>query len=288
MTRKTDSPKKGYDYFRERALDSREFTMKQLIAATGWSASSITTYLSKQWKGLVERAPGGFRARREFLRLEKQEFLDHVTQNRPIFGEYKRVFHEHQVTFEFLLPLTRETQLRRALDQLFFRDTIEQRLQEIGLVELESILVRKSSETDDDFIGRLVEMAGMFGGYSISHVSGRFRAQDLMSRKEAGLGINGDYLVDETTAVVRFIIPCSTGTGGFDDALYSLSNFGISSSTPKDLLTDSELTAEVEKIRKLFFALFAETVVRTVRGEDEIWLIEGGVHQRLYRWSQVG
>ena len=39
--------------------------------------------------------------------------------------------------FEFLLPRTRESQLRAALDDLFYCDTVEQRLREIGVMKLE-------------------------------------------------------------------------------------------------------------------------------------------------------
>jgi hypothetical protein len=106
-----------------------------------------------------------------------------------------------------------------------------------------------------------------------------------MTRQQAGtlLTEGGSYLVDESTASVRFIVPCKHGVGTFEDALNSLDNLG----NPPSLLDPVELNAEAAVIRKLFFALFAEAVVRTVRGEDEIWLIEAGVCHRLYRWSRV-
>jgi hypothetical protein len=227
----SDSPRLGYRFFRSKALSGELFTIAEVTAATGWSAATFTTYLPKQWKGLVEKArskPTQYRVCREFLRLGEREFLNHITQNRPLFGEYERTFHDHIITFEFLLPLTRETELRRALDALFFADTIEQRLREIGLDELHHIVARDPGAKDEEFLTSLISQAERFGGYSISHVSGRFRTTNLMSRSAAAqlIADSANYLVDETTAIVRFIVPCRTGEGTFDDALYSLTNLG--------------------------------------------------------------
>jgi hypothetical protein len=52
-------------------------------------------------------------------------------------------------------------------------------------------------------------------------------------------------------------------------------------------LPNRALDDEVRRVRKLFFLLFVETVVRTVKGEDEIWLVESGVDRRLCRWERV-
>ena len=47
------------------------------------------------------------------------------------------------------------------------------------------------------------------------------------------------------------------------------------------------LWEEVRATRFLFFQLFVEAVVRTVDGEDEIWLIEESPEgRRLYKWSR--
>jgi hypothetical protein len=202
-----------------------------------------------------------------------------------LFSRYNRKGHEHYVMFEFLLPLTREGQLRAALDDLFYSDTIEQRLREIGVTKLAEVVPRNSGETAEAFYTRAVELsAARFGGYSVSHVSGRYKAAQLMTRHSALEYVTGGgrYLIDETSAVVRFIIPCQTGAFTFSDTLEPTVDW-------LELLVAPEgaLEQEVNLIRKLFFLLFVETVVRTVKGEDEIWLVESGVHHRLYRWERV-
>ncbi len=286
MANDSDSPKKGYKFFRERARDGKPFSFEELQNASGWSRASVETYKSKQWKDLLEKSGAGrWTVRKEFLRLSESEFLDHISQKRPLFSRYNRRGHEHYVMFEFLLPLTRESQLRAALDDLFYSDTVDQRLREIGVTKLAEVVTRDTKEVADAFYARVVELAAArFGGYSVSHVSGRYKAAPLMERRSAfeHVADGGRYLIDETTAVVRFIIPCQTGTFTFSDTLEPTHNW-------LELLDASDVTLddEVQLIRKLFFLLFVETVVRAVKGEDEIWLVESGVHHRLYRWERV-
>lgn len=286
MANDRDSPKRGYKFFRERARDGKAFTLEELETASGWSRVSIDTYKSKQWKDLLEKAgTGQWTIRKEFLRLSEVEFLDHISQKRPLFSRYSRKGHRHYVMFEFLLPLTRESQLRAALDELFYSDTVEQRLREIGVAKLGEVVVRATKETAEDFYSRVVGLAtDRFGGYSVSHVSGRYKAASLMTRHAAleHVTSGGRYLIDETTAVVRFIIPCQAGTFTFSDTLEPSYDWLEFLDEP-----DAALDEEVQLVRKLFFLLFVETVVRTVKGEDEIWLVESGVQHRLYRWERV-
>ena len=172
--------------------------------------------------------------------------------------------HDGLVIYEFLLPLTRERELRSALDELFYKDTIIHRLGEIGLDTVERWVPRDAGESHDDYTKRVAEYAGgLFGGYSISHVDGRFLADRLRTRSDAAdrLREGGDYLIDETTAVVRFV-PLS--------------------GSERELGEDRAMAddAEPDRVRQLFFGLFVEAVVRTVQGEEEIWLVEDALQVR--------
>lgn len=169
---------------------------------------------------------------------------------------------------------------------MFYSDTVEQRLREIGVAKLAEVVTRNIGETAEAFYTRVVVIAAdRFGGYSVSHVSGRYKAAALMTRHAALEHVTngGRYLIDETTAVVRFLIPCQTGAFEFSDTLEPVADwFGLFDAPPEGMLDQ-----EVNLIRKLFFLLFVETVVRTVKGEEEIWLVESGVRDRLYRWERV-
>ena len=284
--KKLDRPLKGFAFFKEHARSGVAFSMQELATATGWDEASIKTYRSKQWKDLLEADDGGMlRVRPEFLRLSQNEFLDHITQKRPLFARYKRTAYPALLIFEFLIPLTRESQLRAALDQLFFKDTIRQRLAEIGTEKLEFLLARLVAEDESDYLDRAVQFANKFYGYSIGHVAGRFRAAaSLLTRTDAAAFVadGGRYLIDETTAVVRFVLPLQTTSKEFEDSLFVPRDLdGHDDEVPSKALDD-----EVHALRTMFFLLFVEAVVRSIKGEDEIWLLEKGVRDRLYVWSR--
>lgn len=278
-----DGPRKAYEFLRQHSISEQPFSVADLAAATGWAETTVNTYKSKQYRDFLDvSSPDEIRVRPEFERLTLQRFLELATQRRQVFADYERVKYDGVVTYEFLLPLTREDQLRAALDDLFFTDTIKHRLREIGRETVETWITANAGESDEDYLSRVSELVGeKFGGYSISHVNGRFRAGNLKDRAAAGkmLELNERYLVDETTAVVRFIIPIGSTRETVDDG-FADTELEVGFPPPAVLL-------EVQLIHRLFFHLFVEAVARMVLGEDEIWLVEEfGPFRRLYVWER--
>lgn len=100
-----------------------------------------------------------------------------------------------------------------------------------------------------DFIGN------NFVGYSIYHVDGRFRAADILDfdriavRSKKG----ARYLIDETTAVTRFIFPW-----------------------------DSD--EQLQTIRFLFEQLFVRGMIDLVEGEQQIWMLENVTERLVHIW----
>lgn len=84
---------------------------------------------------------------------------------------------------------------------------------------------------------------------------GRFRVGSLRTRQEAAeIQTKGErYLVDETTAVTRFIFPC-------EDA------------------------ADAAHVSYFFHEMFVKGIIQVVNGEDEIWMVESGMRNRLHIW----
>ena len=200
---------------------------------------------------------------------------------------YRHVRYDELVTFDFLLPLTREDRLRRALDDLFYADAVARRLREVGLERLAAVVPREPGLDDERYVARIVDLvAERFVGYSISHVAGRYRAAGLMTRRQAGdlLAREGRYLVDETTALVRFIARCNSTRRVYDPHAGSLLG---ALDEPGWASGDPAVRAEVQLIEVLFLELFAEAVVHAVEGEDEIWLVESGPARRLYVWERA-
>lgn len=279
-----DRARKAYKFLRERYSSNTPFTVDDVIAATGWKRTTVETYITKQWRDLVDRQGSGrIAVRPEINRLSEEAFLRIATQNRRIFTLYDRIKYREVVTYEFLLPLTREDQLRKALDALFYDDTVRQRLSEIGAAQLDKGFKRKSGESEAAYFNRICKfISAKFGGYSISHVSGRYRATTLASREDAGKMLVADerYIIDETTASVRFVIPVEA-TKVTDQQV--IDQIDVSASG-----LESDVAEEVGAVHWLFFNLFVEAVVRMVEGEDEIWLVEEAGRQRsLYVWERA-
>ncbi len=103
----------------------------------------------------------------------------------------------------------------------------------------------------------------------IAGVKGRIQIKRCaFHRHQSAGGLSGDmctrvqaaeiekrrrYLIDETTAVTRFIFPCEDP----DDA---------------------------ELVRWFFWTLFVKSIIEVVNGEEEIWMVESGMRNRLHIW----
>jgi len=277
MVTRQDQQIRFYNFLRKRAETQDSFTIEDIMKATAWAQSTARTYVAKQVKDLIKRTDTGLRVRRELLRISMADFLALVTQKERILPKYERTLYENLVTYEFLLPLTKEDTLRRTLDELFYRDTLEQRLHQIEPKTLEEALMRLESEGDDDYISRVAEVVShLFNGYSITHVNGRFLAAPLASRNEV---IGQRYIIDETTAIVRFIIPCRCS---------ELTRGEVFEATYQAEINEDELGREIATIRILFLNTFVEAVVQDVLEEDEIWVLETAASSsRLYIWRKA-
>ena len=259
--------REAFHFLRECFREDRAFTKAELAQQVGWSDKSISTYWSKHFQPFLQLAnpilkgaqkkQQQYRVTDVFLTVGTwPKFRRHVSQKRHLTFEYEHSEYQTVLIFEFFLPLTNETVLRNALDALFYRDTIQKKLLAIGLVELKSQVAPCSAESDKDYLDRLIAWIGdQFGGYSISHVAGRFRAEQVLTMQDAAAlqERGGRYLIDETTAVTRFIFPCDDGS-------------------------------HANQVSWFFHHLFVESVIQ-VAGEAEIWMIESGTgNPGLHKW----
>lgn len=154
------------------------------------------------------------------------------------------------------MPLTNEEHLRMTLDSLFYRDRIKARLKTIGADKLRKSISDAEDLSDEKYLGRILAfIKEHFVGYSISHVDGRFRSDKLLDQDAAAkLQKKGlRYLIDETTAVTRFIFPYRN-------------------------------EEELNTIRHLFQTLFVRSIIQLVNGEEQIWMVESGPQSRVHIW----
>jgi len=283
-----DTQRKVYAFLGDRSRDQVSFTKEEVSVATGWKAKSWATYASKQLKPYLRKLPEGkLSVKRSFRRFGTFEaFQPLVTQVKHSVTKYKRATYDAVVTYEFLLPLTQEGKLRLALDELFYRDTVEDLVRDLADEnQLQSAYPSEPGEDSETHVQRAVnKIADLFGGYSISHVSGRFRAAQIASRSKAAdqLIRYERYLVDETTAVVRFIFPCSCSR------LEDGQRFKLEDASDNETARGAEVKTEIQVIRGLFFAVFLESIVMMVQGEDVIWLLEDSPFgRRLYELGKT-
>jgi hypothetical protein len=274
-----------YDFLRESAKQDKEFTLGEWATSCSrqMSSRSQQDYYKKKLKQFVYVVGADrFKARPDILNVSFEEFAPLYRQSERLFTEYDRVRHSKILIFEFFMPLSQERKLRKGLDRLFLANAIRQRLEEIGLTELQSVMKPLQNEygTPKAYFDRLSRVIGdNFYGYSVSHVAGRFRMTDLKTQQgvyefaETG----AEYLADETTAVVKFIIPCDRGEP------VGATGTPIPSTISLDF--DGEF-GQIHEIRYLFHRVFVDSVIRMVSNEDEIWLLESGASSRLYRWKK--
>ena len=272
----TNSIKRAFDFLIEHAQERTPFSVEQLAAETGWTVTETEENISIRLSDLVYEEGEKYFTKPEILRVRLDDFQELLHQKKRLFTDYVLEVSSSILIYEFFMPLSREDRLREALDNLFYRDTIEQRIQEITVSRIRDGL-KLSSDYSEDKIRQLVFdfMESTIGGYSITMVSGRYRADALASRAEVVTRpfAYGPYIVDETTAIVRFILPVETDAGKFEYGKIL---------EPAATAVGTKKRAEL--MRWLFLNFFAEALIRVVRKEDEIWLLESGLRSAFYRW----
>jgi hypothetical protein len=263
---KYDSQRAAFRFLRQHLLSGDSFVLGDFIKVTGWvKPGTYRTYLQKQYRGLIENVEGGsfrivldgkYRVTEAFRKfLDWRKFRQHVTQKRPVGGDYKHSVSKVLV-YDFLMPLTHETDLRITLDALFYKDTIVAKLKGIDGAKLNEYFKRPEGQTEAEYLKEILDFIGSnFVGYSIYHVDGRFRASDILDFDEIAVRSKkgGRYLIDETTAVTRFIFPWDT-------------------------------EGQLEAIRFLFDQLFVRGMIDLVEGEQQIWMLENGPERRVHIW----
>jgi hypothetical protein len=274
--KKEDKLKRAFDFLLEHGKSGQPFKLEELVKTSGWTTGTAKIYVGKKFSDLVSYKNGVYQVSPEILRVRYEDFKDLYRQKQRLFTDYIREIPQKVLVYEFFMPLSREDRLREALDNLFYKDTIEQRVKEIGISKIRDALKLSGSNSDDEVIKLVIDfMDNTIGGYSLHLVNGRFRTQALTTRKEAVIRpfSEGPYLVDETTAVVRFVLPVSEN----QEPPTQINLFEPAKNTPS-----SDVLAE--RMRWLFLNFFAEAVTRVVKKEDEIWLLESGIRSALYRW----
>jgi hypothetical protein len=226
--------------------------------------AAFDTYWNKKIATLtVEAGEGRYRVSEAFRSVFAYgDFAAHFSQTTALTAAYRAV-ESPFAAFQFFLPLTHEAALRETLDSLFYADRLARRLRIVDPARLKAYFGASPREGKAAFYARLKrEIAGIFRGYSVAYVDGRFRGPGLLDFGEAQRRIDREglkYLSDETSAVIRFVVPLDPRPGE-----------GSGSAA--------------ERVRWIFREVFVRAILERINGEAEIWLMEEGVKSALYRW----
>ncbi|MDE3099387.1 MAG: hypothetical protein KGJ88_07915 [Verrucomicrobiota bacterium] len=277
MSAESDNQVRAFKFIKAKFNSQELFTEEEFQRATGYSKVSFKTYSSKQFRGLmIPTDERHFRISAVFRQFSTwKKFKDKVvTQNRNFGRSYSQICYENVIVFEFYMPLRNEEYLRQTLDSLFYKDSVLFRLKLIKPSDLHKAFPKGDGEDEPQYFERICEfISDKFVGYSVNHVNGRYRATDIKTMQEAltsGAASAERYLVDETTAVVRFIFPCKAKP-----------------EKPESLLPPNEMRSaepDANLIRWFFMQLFVQSILEVVNAEDEIWLLETGMRNRLHIW----
>jgi hypothetical protein len=273
-----------HELFRKKFASGEPVTKEEVQTITGWKQKTLDTYWSKQYRSILAQLPdGSYRVTESFRNFSDfKTFRGLVTQVKqeegpPAAPDYTLLQHDHVLTYEFFMPLTNETTLKQSLDRLFYRDALVRRLKQVDQKALQRWF---PPEGDGDYYEQLCDwISKRFGGYSIAHVNGRFRIQDLSTRIAAADAEAGGkpYLIDETTAIVRFIFPC--GNPIRREPPHSVTDYD----DPDEAEEDPTAIEEAKSIRWFFKALFVQNILEIVAGrEQEVWMVESGIRNRVH------
>jgi hypothetical protein len=268
--------KRAFDFLIKHAQERKSFSVEQFSTETGWSIPETRERIINRLSDLIYQEGEGFFAKPEILRVRLDDFKELLDLKKRLFADYILEVSSSILIYEFFMPLSREDRLREALDNLFYRDTIEQRIQEIGIAGIRAGLKLSPDYSEDKIQGMVFDfIESTIGGYSIYLVNGRYRADDLASRAEVVSRpfASGPYIVEETTAIVRFVLPVETDAGKFEHGKIL---------EPASVVSGTQQRAEL--LSWLFLNFFAEALIRVVQKEDEIWLLESGMRSAFYRW----
>jgi hypothetical protein len=267
----TEAPtRRAFLFLRDHSRTPEAFTKDEFKNFANYpNPDNFDTYFSKKFRHLLEPDPNDqvkFLVSGIFKKFSNWEkFRAYFSQSSKIKANYIEEYFKKLMIFEFFMPLTNENDLRSSLDEVFIR--IQLNYEESDVLYMERIC---------DWISK------RFGGYSIGTVRGRFKVGDLKTFAEVALlrEKGEDYIIDETTAIVRFIFYLGESIKKKVSFDFEQFNEDLNNNT----LT-REMLVEANQIRFIFKNLFVKSIQDMVNGEEEIWMLESGINNRLYIWK---
>lgn len=289
MRTESDTIRIAHQFLLERKRDGRAFSKEEFQRVVNSDAMFDRHWLSGFFPLLARIEAGGserFAVGAAFGGcMGKEDFEMRILGMQSATMHYSMATHGAVVNYEFFMPVTHEKSLTEALDNLFFKDTIMDRINALGLEELQCQFPKTQGESDNNYLERLCEWFGdKFGGYSMSKVKGRFRMMPLKARAAAiadALQLREPYLADEETIVVRFIFKCG------ESKTWECHGYDRGIDERPSAEAEFQITQDAHWVQYFFWKFFVESIIKSVNGEAEIWLVESGMRHCLHIWKRT-
>ena len=126
----------SFDFLRERARSQEYFSIDELTTSSGWAKKTAEIYVTKKFSEILKKFESGYKVNRNFLGVSYSRYESLFKQKRKMFVKYEEHINPDVIIFEFFLHLTLEHVLRQALDELFYKDTVKNRLEQIGIEKI--------------------------------------------------------------------------------------------------------------------------------------------------------
>jgi len=85
----TDNFRKSYDFFCKMENEKKNFSITDIMSFTGWSKSTINTYMSKKWEGLVSKI-GNLYFVNGVISYTEEEFIRLMSQKNKLSSDPKK------------------------------------------------------------------------------------------------------------------------------------------------------------------------------------------------------
>jgi hypothetical protein len=275
----------AFEFLRERARAKEGFSISELSDACQWTSENTKTNISKRLSEFILRSGKKLTVSPLILSVNYERFLGLFKQKNILFGgKYIDCINPHFSIFDFFLPLSLEDIMKQRLDNLFYKDSVIAGFRTINIKKLRTLTGNKNDSYESLIEKCSIYIGKKITGYSISQVNGRFRASELMEKQQAfNYTEHGDrYIIDETTAVIRFIIP------------HYFQSYSIDINGQRKLIDEHvpfaslSLGKEIAFTRFLFRNLFVNAIISVITSQDEIWLLETGSFSQLTRLKAQG
>ncbi len=137
--------KAPYNFLLDKAKSKQKtFTLHELSNVSNWTTKTAKTYISKHLSQFVSKGKqrDTYFVNTKIIDVQYTEYTSLFKQSDVLAPKYKEKRYSEVVDYELFLPLSCEVKLKRALENLFYKDIVIERFKNMGLEKSAECLSR--------------------------------------------------------------------------------------------------------------------------------------------------